>query len=380
MPLRLAGEPDAMATTRLLHLTAAAHRFVFVDVASAPVPSLLRGFSAPVKLEFDYREEDLALLAAHDSDAVNRWDAAQRSFVNAILQLARAHRAGQALSLPELLRHVVGALLEDDASDPALRALALSLPDPAYVASLEPMLDPDGVIAAWIHIERALAHEHRDALERAYDRYRPKVPYAPTQEQIGARSLSNQCLRYLCALDDGVAHTFASGQYRSADNMTDSIAALGALRDSKAPAREELYAHFEAKWRDEPLVLDKWFALQARSLRDDTLQTVRTLVAHPRFNARNPNRVRSLVGTFALGNFSRFHASDGSGYAFTADQVRALDGTNPQLASTLAGAFNLWKRFAEPRRGLMQRCLQRIARTPHLSPDVSEIVSRTLAN
>ncbi|HEX6137949.1 MAG TPA: aminopeptidase N [Casimicrobiaceae bacterium] len=380
MPLRLAGEAAETATTRLLHLTAAAHRFVFVDVASAPVPSLLRGFSAPVKLAFDYRDEELALLAAHDSDAVNRWDAAQRSFANAILQLARTHRGGGALSLPAPLRHVVGALLEDDASDPALRALALSLPDPAYVASLEPLLDPDGVIAAWVHIEKVLAREHRGALERAYATYRPRPPYAPTQDQVGARSLSNLCLRYLCALDDGAAHALAPEQYRSADNMTDSIAALGALRDSAAPERDALYAHFEAKWREEPLVLDKWFALQAKSLRADTLQTVRTLVAHPRFNARNPNRVRSLVGTFALGNFARFHARDGSGYAFIADQVRALDGTNPQLASTLAGAFNLWKRFAEPRRGLMQRCLQRIARTPHLSPDVSEIVSRTLAN
>jgi aminopeptidase N len=173
-------------------------------------------------------------------------------------------------------------------------------------------------------------------------------------------------------------HALASRQYRAADNMTDTIAALAALRDSSSPARDELYAHFEAKWHDEPLVLDKWFGLQARSLRSDTLQTVRTLMAHPRFNARNPNRVRSLVGTFALSNFARFHASDGSGYAFVADQARALDATNPQLASTLAGAFSLWKRFDEPRRTLMQRSLQRIARTANLSPDVTEIVTRTL--
>jgi aminopeptidase N len=127
-------------------------------------------------------------------------------------------------------------------------------------------------------------------------------------------------------------------------------------------------------------VLDKWFALQAKSRRLDTLDTVRSLIVHPRFNARNPNRVRSLVGTFALGNFARFNAGDGSGYAFAAEQVRSLDATNPQLASAIAGAFNLWKRFAEPRRGMMERCLQRIARTPNLSPDVREVVTRTLAN
>jgi len=127
-------------------------------------------------------------------------------------------------------------------------------------------------------------------------------------------------------------------------------------------------------------VLDKWFALQAKSLRDDTLGTVRALLAHPRFNARNPNRVRSLVGSFALGNFARFNAEDGAGYAFATEQVRALDATNPQLASTIAGAFNLWKRHAEPRRGLMRRALSRIAKTPNLSPDVSEVVERTLRN
>ena len=380
LPLRLAGETAARGTTRMLHLTSLAQRFTFVDVPAAPVPSLLRGFSAPVKLSCDYREEELALLASRDSDAVNRWDAAQRSFVNAILQLAQAHRSGAALALPPLLGTIVAALLDDDASDPALRALALSLPDPAYVASLEPTLDPDGIMAAWTYVEKALAASHGAAFERVYARNRPPGPYAPTPDQVGARSLSSVCLRYIGARDDEAAHALAFEQYANADNMTDSIASLMALRDSTAPARDEMYARFEAKWRDEPLVLDKWFALQARSLRDDALATVRALLAHPRFNARNPNRVRSLVGTFALGNFARFNASDGSGYTFIAEQVRALDATNPQLASTLAGAFNLWKRFAEPRRAQMQRQLQRIARTPHLSPDVTEIVSRTLAN
>ena len=190
--------------------------------------------------------------------------------------------------------------------------------------------------------------------------------------------MSNLCLRYLGALDDDASHALATRQYERADNMTDAIAALFALRDSASAAHDALYRAFEAKWRDEPLVLDKWFALQAKSLRDDTLATVRTLLAHPRFNARNPNRVRSLVGSYALGNFARFNAQDGAGYAFAAEQVRALDATNPQLASTIAGAFNLWKRYAEPRRALMQRALQKIAKAPSLSPDVTEVVSRTL--
>jgi aminopeptidase N len=380
MPLRLTGESSPGGTTRLLDVTSITQRFEFVDIPVAPVPSLLRGFSAPVKMAFDYREEDLALLAAHDSDPVNRWDAAQRLFTNAVLQLAHAQRKLAPLWLPPLLSQIVGELLADEASDPALLALALSLPDLEYVASLEPTLDPDAIVAAWTFVEKSVAHAHRPAFLRAYLRHRPVGPYAPTPHQVSGRSLANVCLRYIGALDDDDAHALAMTQYRNADNMTDAMATLAALRDSLAPARDELYAQFEAKWRDEPLVLDKWFAAQARSMRPDTLAIVRALIAHPRFNARNPNRVRSLVGTFALRNFARFNASDGAGYAFTADQVRSLDATNPQLASSIAGAFNLWKRFAEPRRGMMQRCLQRIARAPNLSPDVREIVTRTLAN
>jgi aminopeptidase N len=380
MPLRLTGESSPGGTTRLLDVTSITQRFEFVDIPVAPVPSLLRGFSAPVKMAFDYREEDLALLAAHDSDPVNRWDAAQRLFTNAVLQLAHAQRKLAPLWLPPLLSQIVGELLADEASDPALLALALSLPDLEYVASLEPTLDPDAIVAAWTFVEKSVAHAHRPAFLRAYLRHRPIGPYAPTPHQVSGRSLANVCLRYIGALDDDDAHALAMTQYRNADNMTDAMATLAALRDSLAPARDELYAQFEAKWRDEPLVLDKWFAAQARSMRPDTLAIVRALIAHPRFNARNPNRVRSLVGTFALRNFARFNASDGAGYAFTADQVRSLDAMNPQLASSIAAAFNLWKRFAEPRRGMMQRCLQRIARAPNLSPDVREIVTRTLAN
>ncbi|MGE5103611.1 MAG: aminopeptidase N [Betaproteobacteria bacterium] len=380
LPLRLAGERVGPAqTTRVLELTAAAHRFEFVDVHAKPVPSLLRGFSAPVKLAFDYSDDDLAFLASHDSDPVNRWDAAQRSFVHAIRNLAQAHRSGKALALPPALPRIARTLLDDAAGDPAVLALSLALPDQAYVASLEATLDPDGVAVATVFVERALAAALRDVFERAYAKHRPREPYAPTQAQIGARSLANLCLRYLGALDDEAAHALVVAQYRRADNMTDSLAALAALRDSAAPARDELFGDFEAAWRDEPLVLDKWFTLQAKSQRADTLATVRTLIAHPRFNLRNPNRVRSLVGSFALGNFARFNERDGSGYAFVADQVLALDASNPQLASTLAGAFNLWKRFAEPRRGEMQRALERIARAPSLSPDVTEIVTRTLS-
>jgi len=380
LPLTLAGEKVPGPTTRVLEARQRAQRFEFVGVARRPVPSLLRGFSAPVDVKFDYGDEDLALLACHDSDPFNRWDAAQRSFVRAILGLAEAHRRARQLDAPPLLVRVVRALLADETSDAALLALAITMPDVAYVAMLEPTIDPDGVTAASAYLARALAWALRPEFERAYQRHRPRAPYAWTPAQTGARSLANACLRYIACVDDDRADSLARSHYDGADNMTDVIGALEALRDSRSKTRDALYASFERRWRDEPLVLDKWFSLQAKSLRDDTLRTVRALIAHPRFNARNPNRVRALVGAFALGNFARFHAQDGSGYAFAAEQVRLLDAMNPQLASTIAGAFSLWKRFTGPRRTLMRQSLEEIARAPSLSPDVSEIVSRTLAN
>ncbi|MFO1415117.1 MAG: aminopeptidase N [Burkholderiales bacterium] len=380
IPLRLAHEAAPVGTTRVLDVREARQAFTFAGIAARPVPSLLRGFSAPAIVEHEYSEDDLAFLAAHDSDPVNRWDAAQRSFAGAILALARAHGEGRPLAVPASLQGIVARLLADHASDPALLALALVPPSPAYVAALQPVLDVDGVVAASTFIMREIAVALRGELERVYRERRVHGPYAPTPDQTGSRKLANTCLAYLGRIDDPAARALAVAHYDGADNMTDTIAALSALRDSMSAERDALFARFEARWRDEPLVLDKWFGLQAQSQRPDALARVRALLAHPRYNARNPNRVRSLVGAFALRNFARFNAADGDGYNFAADQVLALDATNPQLAATIAGAFNLWKRFPEPRRGLQQAALQRIAAMPGLSPDVTEVATRTLVD
>ncbi|HVF63285.1 MAG TPA: aminopeptidase N [Casimicrobiaceae bacterium] len=378
MPLKVDGENET-PTTRVLDVRSPRQLFRFVDVDSAPVPSLLRGFSAPVRLDFGYSDRELAFLAAHDGDPVNRWDAAQRTFVTALLWLAREKRADKPLALPAALEQVIGFLLADENSDPALIALALTPPDLAYVAAMETTIDCDGIVAARRHLMRELATRLRPAFESVIERHRPPATYSPTQDQIGARRLRNVALRYLGVLDDAAGRALAIAQYAAADNMTDTIAALAAIKDSDAYERHDLFARFEARWRDEPLVLDKWFALEATSYRDATLDRVRNLLAHPRFNTRNPNRVRSLVGAFALRNFACFNAIDGDGYRFVADQVLSLDPANPQLASSIAGAFNLWKRFPEPRRGRMKAALQRIADEASLSPDVGEIVSRTLS-
>jgi len=380
LPLRLDGDATSDGMTRVLSLTAETQAFVFVDIRAQPVPSLLRGFSAPVRLEFDYTDAELAFLAAHDSDPFNRWDAAQRSFCRAILALAAAHARGEPLALPSPLAGLAEKIVADDRADPALLALALTPPDAAYLAGLVDTIDVDALAAAREFVVHALANALRPRLEATHALHWPRAAYAPTQEQIGPRMLRNVCLHYLGAIDDAPARALAVAQYDAADNMTDAVAALAAVNHSGTTEREALFARFEAKWRDEPLVLDKWFALQASSRRPDTLARVRSLLAHPRFDARNPNRVRALVATFARRNWSAFHRTDSSGYAFVGEQVLAFDRSNPQLAAALAGAFNLWRRFAEPRRSLQRAALEAIGRAPELSPDVAEIVERNLAD
>ncbi len=379
LPLLLEGETAAGATTRVLSLNEAGAEFRFTGLAVAPVPSLNRGFSAPIKIEYDYAPAELALLAARDSDPFNRWEAAQRIHCGAILSAARAFAVGEPLPpLPEL-GALVATLLGDEGSDPALRALAVTMPDLAYLAGLNPVIDADALFAARQHVIRQVASTAQAAFLARFEALQPTVGYAPTQAQIGPRLLRNVCLRYLCVGDAPVGLALAERQFAAADNMTDSIAALAAVNDSASPVRATLLGRFEQRWRDEPLVLDKWFALQATSTRVDTLGRVRELLAHPRYNARNPNRVRALLASFALRNWCGFHAGDGAGYAFVADEIAALDRTNPMVAATLTGAFNQWQRHSEPRRSLQRAALVRIGELPGLSPDVAEIVTRNLA-
>jgi len=380
LPLRLAGEDAAGPTTRVVHVTAAEQSFRFVDVPVVPVPSLLRGFSAPVKLAFDYSAADLALLAAHDSDPVNRWDAAQRIHCGAILRAAAQHAAGAAMALDTALTVVAGHLLADDDSDPALIALALAPPSLSWLAEQVATIDVDALCAARDFVIRELARATRPALLRGVSSRPPPADYAPVQAQIGPRALRNRCLHYLGALDDAEARALAVTQYDGAGNMTDAIAALAAINHSGGPERAALFARFEATWQDEPLVLDKWFALQATAQRPDTLARVRALSAHPKFNARNPNRVRALVGAFAMHNWPGFHAADGSGYAFVAGQIVGLDPVNPHVSSLLANAFNHWRRFTEPRRSLQRAALAQIGAVATLSPGAREIIARNLAD
>jgi aminopeptidase N len=377
LPLRLTGEAAPGGTTRVLELRDAEQTFTFLDVSEPPVPSLLRGFSAPVKLQVDRLDSDLAFLFAHDSDPFNRWEAGQELATRVLLGLAKDHRAGRELQLPDVLCRAFRAALTDEAADPALLAEALRLPSEGYLAEQMDTADPDGVHAAREFARRSLGRELAADLETVYAANRVAGSYRPAAADVGRRSLRNLCLAYLAAGGEtGVA--LAEKHYRAAGNMTDAMAGLAVLANSDTPARQRALDDFYRRWREDPLVVDKWLVLQATSSLPGTLEEVKGLLAHPAFNRKNPNKVRSLVGAFAQGNPVRFHAPDGSGYRFVADRILELDPLNPQVTARLAAAFGRWRRYDEGRQGLMKQELERILATPGLSRDVSEMVSKTL--
>jgi len=320
------------------------------------------------------------VIGAHDSDPVCRWDAAQRIFSRSILDQAAGGSQGAAFVLRPALVEVVRALLADRASDPALLALALKPPRLSILADRQTPIDIDALHRVRTQTMAALARELAAAFEDAFAAHRAAGAYSADPAQVAQRSLKNVCLAYLTTRDDAASHALALAQFDAADNMTDAIAALAALNDTAADARDIAMARFEARWRDNPLVMDKWLALQATSCRPGTLQRVRGLLSHPVYDARNPNRIRSLVGAFAQSNLPGFHAADGAGYAFVADQVLTIDRSNPQIAARLVAAFNRWRRFDTARGALQRDALERIAAAPALSTDVAEIVAHNLAD
>ena len=378
LPLRLAGEEAGGETERVLLLEEEEQRFVFRDVPSAPVASLLRDFSAPVKLRARRDREELAFLMGRDRDPFNRWDAGQELASALLLEMAAAHGRGEPTSLAPVFVEAFGRLLADPVLDGSLKALALTLPDERVLAQEMEPVDVDAIHAAREQAVAELAAAHRDAFLAAFEAGAPDGPYRIDKASIDRRRLRNAALRYLVATGEERFQAEAFTQFESADNMTDRQAALRLLVDLDVPARTRALEAFYQAWRHDPLVLDKWFALQAVSSLPDTAEQVRGLYRHPDFSLANPNRVRALVGSFAAGNPVRFHGADGAGYRFLADATLALDAINPQVASRMASLFSQWRRYDAGRRDLMRAELQRIADAPRLSKDVFETVGRAL--
>ncbi len=379
LPLRLAGDTQAGATTRVLSLTAADTSYVFEDVPAPPVPSLLRGFSAPVVLRHDYRDDELAHLMAHDSDPFNRWEAGQRLALNVLVRGVEAWRAARPVAFPDDFVAACARLLADAPRDPAFAAEALNLPQAAYLAEQFDVVDPDAIFAVRSALRRLLAERLRAQWIEAYETATTPGPYRPEPGPAGRRALRNLALGFLMELGDPAWHARCLARFKSADNMTDAMAALVALANTDCPERRHALDGFYRRWLHEDLVLDKWFGVQAGSRLPGTLAEVRALLAHPAFDLRNPNKVRALIGGFCQGNHLHFHAADGSGYAFAAEQVLALDPINPQIAARLARAFDRWRKFDAGRQAQARYALERMRAATTLSKDTFEVVSRALA-
>jgi aminopeptidase N len=261
--------------------------------------------------------------------------------------------------------------------DKAFQAFALTLPAETYLADFMAVIDPAAIHEACEFVHRTLAAEYRDSFMRVYRTNADTGPYRTDQGSMAKRSLKNTCLSYLTELEDAEIRALCVHQYRTANNMTDTVAALVNLANNECREREEALASFHDRWKDEPLVMDKWLAIQATSRLPDTLDRVKRLTRHPVFTLRNPNKVRALIGAFSS-NAARFHDLSGEGYRFLADHVIAIDPLNPQIASRLVSAFTLWKRYDGKRREAMKGQLERILAAPRLSKDVYEVVSKSL--
>ena len=366
---------------QVLELHTSEQHFVFEQVEQAPVPSLLRGFSSPVKVEFPYSDDELAFLMAHDSDDFNRWEAAQRLMTRVLLRMVEAVQQERELELDQGLSTAFGHALHDGKLDHRMKADLLTLPSEALLAEqmAEGMtiVDPIAIHTAREALKRALAEAWEESLLTIYNLQQEEGEYSPSPFAIGRRKLKNLCLVYLMAVDNSAHHALATHQFRMGHNMTDVLVALQALAHNDCADRETVLAEFEQHWINEALVMDKWFSIRAMSPLPDVLDEVKRLMQHPAFSLANPNKARALIGGFARANPIGFHATDGSGYRFLTEQVMALDALNPQVASRMAGAFQQWRRYDGHRQGLMRAELESLASSP-ISRELREVVEKSL--
>ncbi|MFS2023306.1 aminopeptidase N [Massilia sp. CT11-137] len=381
LPLTIDGKDHG--TTAVLELTEADQTFVFTGVMEQPTPSILRDFSAPVILKHGYSDAELVHLFSHDSDPVNRWEAGQRLAMSRLLklagQVAGAGNVVDRLDLDDTFVDAMRKILVDDTLDPSFREQALLLPTESMIADQLDVVDPLAIHLARQFVRADIGARLRTELLAQYDANQTPGEYSPDAGSIGKRALKNLALAYLNAAPDEASLALAQKQFDGATNMTDRVAALSALVHARAPAAADALQRFYDEFQGEALVVDKWFAMQAAAPTTD-VNRVRELMTHKAFTLRNPNRARSLVSTFCAGNAVGFHAPDGSGYAFWAEQVIALDALNPQVASRLARAMDRWRRYTPDLQAHMKRALQQVAGQAKLSNDVREVVSKALAN
>jgi aminopeptidase N len=379
MAARLENEEGSLAGTRVLPFAEAQQSFRFIDVPASPVPSLLRGFSAPVKLN-GVPLDRLKFLAVHDTEPFARWEAGQQVATQLLLERIAAHQRGESGgSLDADLAAAMRRTLADADGDPAFAAEALTLPSETFLADQLATVDVDAIHAAREGIREALGAALSTEFAAAYRELADAGPYSIDNRSIGRRALRNACLAYLAAADPATGAVLAMAQFEAGQNMTDVLAALTVLVDLDRPERMAALARLYELWSHDDLVTDKWFAVQARSSLPQTPDRVRELTQHPDFERKNPNRVRALIGTFSQANQLRFHDASGAGYRLLADEVIALDPLNPTTAARLVQALASWRRHEPGRQALMRRELERVLAAPDLSKNTHELVSKSLA-
>lgn len=361
----------------VLRVTKKEEEFVFADINERPIPSLLRDFSAPIRLESDLTDSDLFFLLAHDSDEFNRWEAGQVLARKLMLTLAADFQQNKPLVLNPKFIHGLGSILCDSSLDKEFIAKAITLPGEGEVMDMMDVADPDAVHAVRVFIRKQIAQELKGDLISTVEKNRSSDGYVFNHDNMARRSLKNTALAYLASLDDPECTALAMHEYKTAANMTEQFAALAAIAQNPSQTREEVLADFYSKWQHDFLVVNKWFSLQAMSNIPGNVENVRNLLNHPAFDLRNPNKVYSLVGGFC-GSPVNFHAKDGSGYKFLGEVVVQLDKINPQVASRMVSAFSRWRRYDETRQNLAKAQLEMIMSTNGLSENVFEIASKSL--
>jgi len=371
---------------RVIELTQAEQTFVFERVFEKPVPSLLRGFSAPVKLDYAYSREDLMLLMSRDSDGFNRWDASQQLALQVIDDVMQAYKVGKDLNtiaIDERLISAYRSVLQDQSLDKAMVAYMLTLPSEAYISELADVIDVEAIHYSRKAVRKAIARELRPDFERIYHQYNHQQTYVATANGIAERSLKNVALAYLMLLDDEAIIHACVHQYTTANNMTDVMAALTQLVNADSSKAHKLAERalekFYQDWKNESLVVNQWFSVQATCLLPNVLTKVKALEKHPAYDGKNPNKIRALVSSFCNANAINFHDVTGQGYEYLADHIIQLNAQNPQIASRLLTPLTKWKKYSAVRQALMKAQLERIMAVPDLSKDVFEVVSKSLS-
>ena len=377
LPLKLSA--DGAISDTVVVLADAVATFEFVDVDERPVLSINRGFSAPIKLVNGLSADDLAFLAAHDSDPFNRWQAVQTISMRLLVDNVSALRAGRTMRTDDQLIGALASIISDAVLEPAFIALALIPPGEGDVArEIGCDIDPDLIFQARSAFRSAIGERLRAPLTTVYDQMHVPGGYSPDATSAGRRALRNVAADLLAATGQPADIARASRQYETADNMTDRMAALGTLCLHDTPKRLQALDNFYARYASDALVVDKWFSLQATIPRPETLEKVRSLTTHSAFSFANPNRIRALIGAFAQGNATQFNRADGAGYNFIADTVLALDPKNPQVSARLATAFRTWRTLEPGRRAKAEAALARVKSNPGISRDLADIVERAL--